>query len=85
MTAFRNASLQQHNSYRYYYRYVSDTDYQLVEDSSLTSMAQNYANYLAANNLFQHSNAASKKIGENLAYYFNSPIPTCGGKFIYNT
>ena len=69
----------QHNYHRYYHSYESDVNYRLIEDSSLTTMAQNYANYLARNNLFQHSNSMASNIGENLAYYYNSPIKNCNG------
>jgi len=48
--------------------------------SELTKIAQNYANYLAINDLFKHSGA--KDLGENLAIYVKGSKPdlnNCGG------
>ena len=46
----------------------------LILDEQITSVAQSYANYLAANQLFQHStDAMSGKYGENLYYTCSYP------------
>ena len=42
----------------------------LILDEEITSVAQSYANYLAANDLFQHS--LNKRYGENLYYACSS-------------
>ncbi len=46
----------------------------LVLDASITSIAQQYAEYLAANQYFQHSSdAMTGKYGENLYYTCSYP------------
>lgn len=46
----------------------------LVLDASITSVAQAYADYLATNNVFQHStDAINGKYGENLYYTCSYP------------
>jgi uncharacterized protein YkwD len=48
-------------------------------NSSLNAFAQNYSEYLAANNLFQHSGTSG--LGENLwGYSGSSPITYINGK-----
>ncbi|CAF4602544.1 unnamed protein product, partial [Rotaria sp. Silwood1] len=58
-TTFQQQALLQHN----YYRQLHCTD-ALVLNSTINAIAQTYANYLAANNLFQHSGTSG--LGENL-------------------
>jgi uncharacterized protein YkwD len=56
---FQQQALVQHN----YLRQLHCTG-ALSLNSSINSIAQNYSNYLAANNLFQHSGTPG--LGENL-------------------
>ncbi|CAF4260693.1 unnamed protein product, partial [Rotaria sp. Silwood2] len=58
-TNFQQQALLQHN----YYRQLHCTD-TMILNSTISTIAQNYANYLAANNLFQHS--GTQGLGENL-------------------
>ena len=62
---FQQQALLEHN----YYRQLHCTG-ALVLNSTLNAIAQNYSQYLAANNLFQHSGAAG--LGENLWSYSSS-------------
>ncbi|CAF1165095.1 unnamed protein product [Rotaria sp. Silwood1] len=56
---FQQQALLQHN----YYRQLHCID-AMVLNSTISKIAQTYANYLAANNLFQHSGTSG--LGENL-------------------
>lgn len=68
--------LSAHNFYRAYHSAPA-----LVHDNNIANIASNYAKYLAANNLFQHS---SNGYGENLAYMWSSSPanPDCASKLI---
>ncbi|CAF1036049.1 unnamed protein product [Didymodactylos carnosus] len=59
LNSFRQQALDAHNLYRRKYCVQ-----QMTLDSYLNSVAQEYAQYLAQNNLFQHSN--HQGMGENL-------------------
>jgi uncharacterized protein YkwD len=62
LTAFRNTSLSKHNGYRATHRSPS-----MTISSSANTTAQNWAQYLATNGLFQHSAASQRNnAGENL-------------------
>lgn len=65
LNAYRNAILKAHNAYRSQHQAPA-----LRNSDSLGATAQKYANYLAANKLFQHSNAQG--LGENLANMWSS-------------
>lgn len=72
--------LAAHNNYRSLHSTPG-----LVANVTIDSIAQNYANYLAQNDLFQHSNY--KGLGENLAYSWSSSAPnlgSCGSKSNFN-
>ena len=56
---FQQQALLQHNYFRQLHCTIG-----LVLNSTLNTIAQNYAAYLAANNIFNHSGAAG--LGENL-------------------
>lgn len=62
--AFRKAIVDKHNFYRRRHHAPS-----LAEDSSLINGAQQYAQYLASTNRFEHSNG---NYGENLAMQMDS-------------
>ncbi|CAF1077238.1 unnamed protein product [Adineta ricciae] len=64
---FRRQALDEHNTLRRLHCTGA-----MVLNSSLNSRAQNYANYLARNKLFQHSGAPG--LGENLWSSW-SPVP----------
>ena len=68
---FRQAALEAHNENRAAHNAVN-----LLEFSNLDNGAQNYAEYLAANEIFEHSN--SKGLGENL-YMSYGMANTCAG------
>ena len=55
LTNLRNASLSKHNSYRAIHRTP-----RLTSSSSLNTSAQNWAQYLANNGLFEHSTASQR-------------------------
>lgn len=70
-------SLNAHNRYRVMHHVAP-----LKFDVNLQKTAMNYANYLSARDLFQHSGA--KGLGENLAYVWSSRVDQlgdCSGKF----
>ena len=76
LSSVNAAFLNAHNSYRALHGANS-----LRFSTSITATAQNYANYLATNGLFQHSGASG--LGENLAYSSSSAAPNlnnCGGE-----
>ncbi|CAF1302034.1 unnamed protein product [Didymodactylos carnosus] len=60
LVTFQQQALTQHNFYRQNHCNTSG----LALNSTLNVVAQNYSEYLAANNLFTHSNAPG--LGENL-------------------
>ncbi|CAF3219779.1 unnamed protein product [Rotaria socialis] len=66
---FRQQALGQHNYFRE--RHCTPS---MILNSTLNTIAQNYADYLAANNLFQHSGAAG--LGENLWGMSSSAVIT---------
>jgi glioma pathogenesis-related protein 2 len=66
---FQQGCLQQHNYRRQLHCVPS-----LVLNATLNAIAQNYANYLAANRLFLHSGAAG--LGENLWMTSSSSVLT---------
>lgn len=49
----------------------------LTIDSTIVTYAQNYSDYLAKNNLFQHSSGSG--YGENLYWYSGQKIITVNG------
>ena len=66
--------MKAHNSYR-----AKHSASALKTNTSVTNIAQKYANYLGQNNLFQHS---KNGLGENLAASWSSSKPNlndCGG------
>jgi uncharacterized protein YkwD len=69
---FRQAALELHNEFRT----VHNAPY-LREFNNLDNGAQNYAEYLAANEIFEHSNA--RGLGENL-YMSYGMANTCAGE-----
>ncbi|CAF0955161.1 unnamed protein product [Adineta ricciae] len=60
LTTFQQEALAQHN----YYRQQIHCTTAMTLNSSISTMAQNYAQYLAANNIFNHSRVSG--YGENL-------------------
>ena len=66
---FQQQALLEHN----YYRQLHCTDAVML-NSTLNAIAQNYSQYLAAHNLFQHSGTAG--LGENLYSMSSSNIIT---------
>ncbi|CAF3346426.1 unnamed protein product [Rotaria socialis] len=66
---FRQQALGQHN----YFRELHCTP-PMILNSTLNTIAQSYADYLAANNLFQHSGTAG--LGENLWAMSSSAVIT---------
>ena len=71
---FRQEALTEHNIKR-----DSHCTAPMRLNASLNTIAQNYAEYLAANNLFNHSRTPG--LGENLYGFFNSvPITYLNGK-----
>lgn len=74
LTKFRQETLVGHNLKRQ----LHCTD-PMTLSSSLNNIAQNYAEYLATNDLFQHSYTAG--LGENLYMMWSSnPITNLNGK-----
>ena len=67
---FQNEMLKGHNDYR-----ANHNAQNLVLNAAISQTAQQYAEFLAANNLFQHSNAAG--LGENLALFQSSNLGSC--------
>jgi len=68
---FRQAILEAHNEYR-----ANCGVSNLRENSQLDDESQNYAAYLAQNNILEHSGA--NKVGENLHYSIGM-ADTCAG------
>ena len=66
---FQQQALDQHN----YYRQLHCTGLMTL-NTSLNTIAQNYAQYLAANNIFNHS--ATPGLGENLYTSSSSVVIT---------
>ena len=65
----RENGLKKHNAYRQSHKNTLP----LVSNTTLDTVAQKYADYLANNQLFQHSKEAiSGKLGENLYYACSS-------------
>ncbi len=60
LSDFQQQALVQHN----YYRQQLHCTTAMILNASLNDIAQNYSEYLAANNIFQHSGVAG--LGENL-------------------
>ncbi len=67
---FQQEGLTQHN----YYRQQLHCTTAMMLNASLNTIAQNYAQYLAANNIFNHSGAAG--LGENLWMAYSSAAMT---------
>jgi len=69
------AYLNVHNKLRANHNAVA-----LQNNAQINEIAQNYANYLATNNIFEHS--ITPGLGENLAWSFSSIAPNlnnCSG------
>ncbi|CAF1571717.1 unnamed protein product [Adineta ricciae] len=66
LATFQQEALAQHN----YYRQQIHCTTAMTLNSSISTMAQNYAQYLAANNIFNHSRVSG--YGENLYYSWSS-------------
>ncbi|UJR09501.1 hypothetical protein I4U23_013739 [Adineta vaga] len=66
LASFQQEALLQHN----YYRQQLHCTGGMILNASLNTIAQNYAQYLAANNIFNHSQVAG--IGENLYMTYSS-------------
>jgi uncharacterized protein YkwD len=78
ISSFNSAVLEAHNKYRVNHRAV-----RLVANKTINKIALKYSNYLAVNNIFQHS--GTDGLGENLAAIFYSSKPNvnstdCAGK-----
>lgn len=72
LLGFQRACLETHNGYRSFHHAPP-----LKWSAELTRDAQDWANYLAANNLFEHdSTARPRDQGENL-YYMTYPKRLC--------
>lgn len=67
---FVNQMLASHNDYR-----TNHNAQNLVLDTAISQTAQTYAEFLAANNLFEHSGVAG--LGENLAFVQSSNLGSC--------
>jgi uncharacterized protein YkwD len=68
LTNLRSASLSKHNGHRSTHRSPA-----LTSSSSLNNSAQNWAQYLATNGVFQHSSASQRNnAGENLYVYYTT-------------
>ena len=65
LSDFRRDALAEHNRLRQLHCTAP-----LVLNDTLNSIAQNYSQYLAANNLFRHS--GYPRLGENLYYAWSS-------------
>ena len=65
--AYQSSMLSLHNGYRSQHHAPP-----LVSDASLQGAAQKYAQYMADNDLFQHSGAAG--LGENIAYVYRRQL-----------
>jgi uncharacterized protein YkwD len=80
MDKFRNDILIEHNKARSKYGKVSA----LALDENLNTRAQNYADYLASNELdLIHSN--SKDMGENLFQYYSSDLKLCNPNLVVDS
>ena len=76
---FRRQALNEHNALRRLHCTGA-----IALNSSLNSRAQNYANYLARNKLFQHSGASG--LGENLwSSWSSAPITRVNGKISFDS
>ena len=75
LATFQQEALAQHN----YYRQQIHCTTAMILNSSISTMAQNYAQYLAANNIFNHSRVSG--YGENLySIWASSGIDILSGK-----
>jgi len=75
---FQKETLAAHNKYRVIH-HVNP----LTSNLMLQKTALNYANYLASNDIFQHS--GTQGMGENLAYVWSSRVNTlkdCSGVYL---
>jgi len=75
---FQKETLAAHNNYRFIH-HVNP----LKSNLMLQKTALNYANYLASNDIFQHS--GTQGMGENLAYVWSSRVNTlkdCSGIYL---
>ena len=80
MDIFRNEILIEHNKSRLKYGKVPP----LALDENLNAKAQNYANYLASNDLgLIHSD--SKDMGENLFQYYSSDLKLCNANLVVDS
>jgi uncharacterized protein YkwD len=70
LSDFQQQALVQHN----YYRQQLHCTTAMTLNSSLNTIAQNYAQYLAANNIFNHSGTVG--LGENLWMAYSSVVIT---------
>ncbi|CAM4752562.1 unnamed protein product [Rotaria magnacalcarata] len=66
LSSFQQQALDQHN----YYRQQVHCTGPMILNASLNVIAENYAQYLAANNIFNHS--LTPGLGENLYYSYSS-------------
>ncbi|CAF3073258.1 unnamed protein product [Rotaria socialis] len=66
LSSFQQQALDQHN----YYRQQMHCTGPMILNASLNVIAENYAQYLAANNIFSHS--LTPGLGENLYYSYSS-------------
>ena len=79
LSSINTAYLNAHNKFRANHNAAA-----LKYNSQITDTAQKYANYLATNNIFEHSGTSG--LGENLAYTSSSKAPNlndCSGFLIY--
>lgn len=70
LSTFQQQALDQHN----YYRQQLHCTTPMTLNSSLNTIAQNYAQYLANNNIFSHSGTPG--LGENLWMSWSSVVIT---------
>ena len=68
ITSFNNGVLAAHNKYRSMHSTPA-----MKTNTTVVAIAQKFANYLAINNLFQHSQTSG--LGENIAYTWSSSTP----------
>ncbi|CAF2142846.1 unnamed protein product, partial [Rotaria magnacalcarata] len=66
LSSFQQQALDQHN----YYRQQVHCTGPMILNASLNAIAENYAQYLAVNNIFNHS--LTPGLGENLYYSYSS-------------
>ncbi|MDX2096670.1 MAG: CAP family protein [Leptolyngbyaceae cyanobacterium bins.59] len=81
LTTLRNTALAQHNTYRTRHRVPT-----MTLDNSLNQTAQNWAQYLAKNALFEHSSASQRNsAGENLYVFYTTGSAISANQLMTNS